>query len=126
MKFSIRNLVLSSAALCATTAFAANQARIDVPFGFVVKNHAYRAGAYSIVVDKQKSLLTLSNINEPSHSVMSIVGPGNSDPDHRVSLIFDVVGSDHILRTIQYRGAITRGLNAQPKHSVELTTIVGE
>ena len=126
MKLSIRNLVLSSAALCATTAFAANQARIDVPFGFVVKNHAYRAGAYSIVVDKQKSLLTLSNINEPSRSVMSIVGPGTSDPDHRVSLMFDVVGSDHILRTIQYRGTITRNLDAQPKHKVESTTIVGE
>jgi hypothetical protein len=126
MKFSIRNLVLSSAALCATTAFAANQARIDVPFGFVVKNHAYRAGAYSIVVDKQKSLLTLSNINEPSRSVMSIVGPETSDPDHRVSLMFDVVGSDHILRTIQYRGTITRNLDAQPKHKVESTTIVGE
>jgi hypothetical protein len=126
MKFSIRNLVFSAAALCATTAFAANQTRIVVPFGFVVKNHAYHAGAYSIVVDPQKSLLTLSEINEPSHSVMSIVGPGNSDPDHRVSLIFDVVGSDHILRTIQYRGTITRNLDAQPKHTVQSTTIVGE
>ena len=126
MKLSIRNLVLSSAALCATTAFAANQARINVPFGFVVKNHAYQPGAYSIVVDQQKSLLTLSNINGPSHSVMSIVGPSNSDPDHRVSLVFDLVGSDHVLRTIQYHGAITRNLNTLPKHSVELTTIVGE
>jgi hypothetical protein len=126
MKFSIRNLVLSFAALCATSAFAATQTRIVVPFGFVVKNHAYHAGAYSIVVDPQKSLLTLSEINEPSHSVMSIVGPGSSDPDHRVSLLFDLVGSDHILRTIQYHGAITRNMDAPPKHRVELTTIVGE
>lgn len=126
MKFSVRNLVLSAAALCATTAFAANQTRVEVPFSFVAKNHAYHAGSYRVEVDADKSLLTLTSINEPSNHLMSIAGPGTGEPNPRVSLTFDVMGSDHILRTIQYGGLISRSLNAKPKHSVESITTVGE
>ena len=44
MLMSFRNLVLISAALCTTAAFAAEQKRVDVPFSFVAKNHAYQRG----------------------------------------------------------------------------------
>jgi len=127
MRFSLRNIVLSSAALCATTAFAANQTRLDVPFNFTIKNHSYQAGSYKIELERDKSSLKLSSATEPVQSLMWIVGPGNSEPGHTtVRLTFDVIGQDHILRTIQYGSLTTPNLDKHPKQKVEGTNIVGE
>jgi len=75
MLMSFRNLVLSSAALCATAAFAAEQKRVEVPFDFVVKNHAYQAGAYAISIDNTRSFVTLSQIGKSSQPVRWVVMP---------------------------------------------------
>ena len=64
MLLSFRNLVLSSAALCTTAAFAAEQKKVEVPFSFVAKNHAYQAGSYTVTVDWTKSLVTLKRNRE--------------------------------------------------------------
>jgi len=127
MLLSFRNLVLSAAALCSTAAFAANQTRLDVPFSFKVKNHSYQAGSYSVAIDPQRSSMTLNNIEEPSQGLMWIVGPGVYDANEpKVRLTFDVIGTDHMLRTVQYGGVITPNLEGRPKHKVESTTIIGE
>jgi hypothetical protein len=55
MRLSLRTLVLSSAALCSTAAFAANEVRVNVPFNFVVKNHTYQSGAYKVVIEPTRS-----------------------------------------------------------------------
>ena len=60
MLMRFRNLVLLSAALCTTAAFAAEQKRVDVPFSFVAKDHAYAAGSYTVAVDWTRSMVTLS------------------------------------------------------------------
>jgi hypothetical protein len=101
MLMRFRNLVLLSAALCTTAAFAAEQKTVDVPFSFVAKNHAYEAGSYTVAVDWTRSVVTLSKI-------------GN------------VAGPDHVLRTIQYETFATPNLDTQPKHKVEATTTIGE
>lgn len=127
MRFTLRNLVLSSAAFCATTAFAANQARLDVPFSFVVKNHEYHAGAYRVEVDPQRSLITLSNLKESTQPLQWIVEPGNGDPNHpKVCLTFDVMGPDHVLRMIQYGTLVTPNLDPKPKRNVESTRTIGD
>ena len=100
---SFRNLVLSAAALCSTAAFAANQTRLDVPFSFKVKNHSYQAGSYTVAIDPQRSAMTLNNIDKPSQGLMWIVGPGVYDANEpAVRLTFDVIGGDHMLRTVQF------------------------
>ncbi|MEA2538866.1 MAG: hypothetical protein QOH35_232 [Acidobacteriaceae bacterium] len=127
MLSSFRNLVLISAALSTTAAFAAEQRRVEVPFSFVAKNHAYQAGSYTVSVDWARSMVTLNQIGKPSHPLIWIVMPGPSGPDpSKVSLAFDVAGPDHVLRTIRYEKYITPNLNARPKHTVETTTTIGE
>ena len=122
MRFSFRNLILTSAALCATAAFAAEQKKVVVPFSFVAKNHAYEAGSYSVAVDWQRSMVTLS---KPGSAPLTwIIVP--ADSGNKVSLIFDVAGSDHVLRTIRYEAFATPNLDPQPKHTVESTTTIGE
>jgi hypothetical protein len=127
MRFSLKSLVLSSAALCASTAFAATHTQMDVPFNFVVKNHVYRAGTYRVEVEPEKFIVKLSNSQEPTAPLMWLVGPTNGE-DHlsKVRLTFDVIGQEKVLRTIQYGGLTTPNLDRHPKHDVESTRIVGE
>jgi hypothetical protein len=126
MRFSFRNLVLTSAALCSTAALA-EQSRVEVPFSFVAKNHAYQAGSYTVAVDWQRSMVTLREIGRPSHPLMWIIVPGAADPRHpKVSLTFDVSGERHALRTIQYGSFATPNLDKKPKYTVEGSTTIGE
>jgi hypothetical protein len=124
MLMRFRNLVLLSAALCTTAAFAAEQRTVNVPFSFVAKNHAYAAGSYTVAVDWTKSVVTLSKIG--SQPLMWIMVPAANGGDPKVSLTFDVAGSDHVLRTIRYEKFATPNLDRQPKHKVEAITTVGE
>jgi hypothetical protein len=129
MRFSLRTLVLSSAALCSTAAFAApaNQVRVDVPFNFVVKNHLYKAGAYKVEIEPAKFLVTLRRINDPVQSGMWLVGPSDGqDNPAKVRLTFDTIGTDRVLQTIQFGELKTQNLDAQRKHKLGETKIVGE
>ncbi len=127
MLVSFRTLVLTSAALCTTAAFAAEQKRVEVPFSFVAKHHAYQAGSYTVAVDWQKSVVTLSEVGRSSQPLMWIIVPGAADPAHpKVSLTFDISGQEHVLRTIQYESFATPNLDGKPKHRVESSTTIGE
>jgi hypothetical protein len=127
MLMSFRNLVLSSAALCATAAFAAEQKRVEVPFDFVARNHAYQAGTYAISIDNTRSFVTLREIGKKSGSLTWIVLPGNGDPSHpQINLTFDKTQSGNVLKTIQYQTLTTPNLEKKPKQAVEGITSVGE
>jgi hypothetical protein len=127
MLMSFRNLVLSSAALCATAAFAAEQKRVEVPFDFVAKNHAYQAGTYAISIDNNRSSVTLSEIGKSSQPLTWVVMPGNGDPSHpQVGLTFDRTQAGNVLKAIRYQTLTTPDLNKKPKQAVESITSVGE
>ena len=126
MLMRFRNLVLLSAALCTTAAFAAEQRRVDVPFSFVAKNHAYGAGSYIVAVDWTNSVVTLTKIGKPIQPVMWIMVPAANGGHPKVSLIFDVDGPNHVLRTIQYERFATPNLDTQRKQKVEIATTSGE
>ena len=126
MLMRFRNLVLLSAALCTTAAFAAEQKTVDVPYSFVAKNHAYEAGSYTVAVDWTRSVVTLSKIGKPGQPLMWIMVPAANGSHPKVSLTFDVAGPDHVLRTIRYETFATPNLDSQPKHKVESTTTIGE
>ncbi len=127
MRLTLRTLVLSSAALCSTAAFAANQVQLDVPFNFTVKNHAYRSGAYKVEIEPAKSIVTMRRIDDPVQSMTWLVRPANDDKNPlKVRLTFDKVGEDSVLRTIQFGGLTTPNLDTHPKHKVGATRIVGE
>ena len=126
MLSSFRNLVLISAALTTTAAFAAEQRKVEVPFTFVAKNHVYQAGSYTISVDWAKSMVTLSQVGKPSQPLMWIMVPAANGGQPKVSLIFDVEGPNHVLRTIQYERFATPNLDTQRKPRVESATTIGE
>lgn len=126
MLMRFRNLVLLSAALCTTAAFGAEMKTVDVPFTFVFKNHVYEAGSYTVAVDWTKSTVTLNKIGKPSQPLTWIMLPADNSGHPKVSVTFDVAGSEHVLRTIQYGTFATANLDAQPKHKVEGTTNIGE
>jgi hypothetical protein len=126
MLMRFRNLVLVSAALCTTAAFAAELKTVDVPFSFVAKNHAYEAGSYTVAVDWTRSTVTLSRIGKPSQPLMWIMLPADNGSHPKVSLTFDVAGPNHVLRTIQYETLATPNLDSRPIHKVEGTTTIGE
>jgi hypothetical protein len=127
MRLNLRTLVLSSAALCSTAAFAANEVRVNVPFNFVVKDHTYKAGAYKVEIEPERSLLTLIKVEDPAQSGMWLVGPADSEGrPPKVRLTFDGIGQNMVLRTIQYGRLTTRDLDEQSKHKVGEIRIVGE
>jgi hypothetical protein len=126
MLMRFRNLVLLSAALSATAAFAAEQKTVNVPFSFVAKNHAYAAGSYTVAVDWTKNTVTLSKIGKPGQPLTWIILPADNSSDSGVGLTFDVAGSDHVLRTIRYEKFATPDLNSQRKPAVESASTIGE
>ncbi|HTZ57843.1 MAG TPA: hypothetical protein VMB49_07100 [Acidobacteriaceae bacterium] len=121
-----RNLVLVSAALCTTAAFGAELKTVDVPFSFAFKNHVYEAGAYTVAVDWTKSTVTLNKIGKPSQPLTWIMVPADNGGRPKVDLTFDVIGSQHVLRTVEYGTFATPNLDKLPKQKVEGTTVVGE
>jgi hypothetical protein len=127
MRLNLRTLVLSSAALFSTAAFAANEVRVNVPFNFVVKNHTYQAGAYKVLIEPERSVVTLRKVEDPGQSGTWLMGPGDSQSNLRkVRLTFDGIGQDMVLRTIQCGALTTPNLDAKPKNKVGETRIVGE
>jgi hypothetical protein len=127
MRLNLRTLVLASAAFCSTAAFAANEVRVNVPFNFVVKNHTYQAGTYKVVVEPERSLVTLRKVEDPVQSGSWFVGPGDGEATpHKVCLTFDPIGENMALRSIQYGALTTPSLDAQSKHKAGETKIVGE
>ena len=127
MRLSLRTLVLSSAALCSTAAFAANEVRVNVPFNFVAKNHTYQAGAYKVLIEPEHSVVTLRKVEDPGQSAMWLIGPGDSQGlQPKVRLTFDGIGQNMVLRTIQCGGLTTSNLDKQSKDKVGETRIVGE
>ncbi len=98
-----------------------------MPFNFVVKDHAYQAGSYTVSVDRSRSMVTLRKIGSTSQPLTWIMLPGDTDPNHaRVRLTFDVTATGHALRTIQYDSLVTPNLNKRPKQMVERATAIGD
>jgi len=107
---SFKTLVLAASAFCATAAFAANQARVDVPFAFTAKGQPFPAGAYRIALDERQNFVTMASQTEPGKHISWMVGPadaGNAPAD----VVFDVTGSDYALKTIQVGSRVTPNLD---------------
>ncbi len=124
MRFTFKTLVLSSAALCATAAFAANQARVDVPFSFTAKGQSYPAGKYDVTLDPSHNIITLVNQQDANKHIAWTSGPAESAKTP-VVMKFDAVGNDHSLKTIQLGERVTPNLDTRSKRGISATTSVG-
>ena len=124
MRLGLKSLVLSSAAFCATVAFAANQARVDVPFSFTAKGHSYPAGMYDVELDGNGSFVTLASRVDLAKQIRWSVGP--TEPAFMTAVVtFDQTGTDHELKTIQFGNKITPALDKHSKQGISATTSIG-
>lgn len=109
---SLRSLVpaLAIAALVALASTSASaQSRLNVPFNFVAGGQNCPAGTYIVKTNDLGSMVVLRGTG---HNLAWLVGPGEPAPtDSRVLLTFDRVGSSYALRSVQYKSAITHGLD---------------
>ena len=115
MRFVLRSLVLTSAALCATAAFAAPKVVVNVPFNFETHGQAFPAGRYEVSLDSHSNVLTLSNQSNTKQSLMYVVSPADSTQSPYLRMKFDDVGSSHELHSIQLGSRITSVLDAPSK-----------
>ena len=116
MRFMLRSLVLTSAALLATSAFAGSKAVVNVPFNFESHGRAFPAGQYQVSLDLHADVITMSSISDTSQSVMWTVAPAESDSARPVArLKFDDAGSTHELHSVQLGTRITSVLDAPAK-----------
>lgn len=110
MKLAVRILALASAALVSTAAFAASEARVNVPFDFTAKGHSFPAGSYNVLLDSNSTMVTLANRSEPGSQLKWTVGP--ADPASApVVLKFDRIGETYALHTIQMQNRVTPSLD---------------
>jgi len=124
MRITLKTLVLSSAALCATAAFAANQARVDVPFSFTAKGQSYPAGSYTVAMDSNEAVVNMSSDANTSKHLAWVAGP--AEPASSVAVVkFDQVGADHTLKSIQVGNHVTPNLDTRRKGSVAATISIG-
>ena len=117
MRNMLRSLVFVSAALCASAAFAADKAVVNIPFSFETHGKVLPAGRYAATIDARHNLLTLSNTeNVKQRSLAWIVLPAESNPEKpMLCLTFDNAGYTHRLHTIQLGPHITSVLDAPAK-----------
>src|ERR1700744_4600265 len=100
MKISLKTLVISSVALAATAAFAANQARVDVPFSFTAKGQTYPAGTYMVTLSPDHNLVTMASKTDMAKQITWSVNPADAAAAPAL-VTFDRFGADQTLKTIQ-------------------------
>jgi opacity protein-like surface antigen len=119
MRSMFRALILTSAALCASAAFAADHAKVNIPFNFETRGVAYPAGTYVATLDKNRNVLTLQNVQEPTESLLWIVSPADETAiSAPMVLDFDGLGNTYHLRTVQLGTRITPRLDAPAKRLI--------
>jgi hypothetical protein len=125
MQRTFKTLVLASAAFCATAAFAANQARVDVPFSFTAKGQSYPAGSYAVTLDADHNFVTMTNKADATKHITWSVDP--ADPIAAPALVtFDQFGEDHTLKTIQLGEHVTPNLDPPARRrGISATTSIG-
>ena len=117
MRFMLRTLVLTYAALCATAAFAAEKAVVNVPFNFESHGQAFPAGRYDITLDMNANVLTLRNATNTAQSISWIASPADCDQASPVlHMIFDDAGSTRELHSVQLGTRITPVLDAPARN----------
>lgn len=113
----IRSVVLATASLCATAAFAATKAVVNIPFSFVSQGQAFPAGQYAATLDTFHNMLALKSTTNTKLSAQWIAGPADFNPnDEKLTLKFDDLGGRHTLRTMQLGPRITSRLDAPTRH----------
>ncbi len=117
MRINLHSRVLAPAVLAvaalavqpSTARAARSGSAVHIPFEFEVAGQTYPAGEYKIHIGSLGNTVALESY---LHTFVWIVGPGDPNPaDQRTILTFDVLGTRHLLRSIQYHAMSTNQLD---------------
>jgi hypothetical protein len=114
--FRLVAVALLVMAASAFTATAAHAVTLDVPFAFAVGNKVCPAGHYTVRADDLRSSVELVGV---SNGFKWVIHPGDAGPtDNRVILNFVDVGSQHLLRSIQYGPMTTSRIDKKTRELI--------
>ena len=123
MRLTLKTLLFSSAALCATASFAASAARVNVPFNFTARGQSYPAGTYDVSMSSQQNFVTMaSKANQAIRSAGSSAPPEFAKSD--AVILFDVMASGYALKSIQLENKVTPNLDSHSKPGLSATTSI--
>jgi hypothetical protein len=123
MQVNLKSIAVSSVVFCATAAFAANQAKVNVPFGFTAQGQSYPAGSYEVDLDANHNFVTMASKTDATKRISWSVGPADAANTSAV-IKFDHVGADYDLKTIQIGEHVTPVLDKNVQPSVSATTSI--
>ena len=123
MKNLIRTLILAPAVLCASAAFAAETSTLNVPFSFTANGKAYPAGNYTVSVDANHQIVTLSKRGLILEPVGGALAPSDGNPSGPATarLEFSTNGPDHELRRIKYGAFATSDLSSRKAGAADVS-----
>lgn len=124
MQIAVKSLVFSSAVFCAAAAFAANQARVEVPFSFTAQGQSYPAGSYEVSLDANHNFVTMASKLDAAKHITWSVGPAEAAKTPAV-VRFDATSGSYSLKTIQVGVSVTPVLDKDVKAPVSATTSIG-
>ncbi len=118
-KFLLALVATAAAAFTPQSAQAENI--VKVPFSFTAAGQSFPAGVYTVEEGGFRDFVILRS-KDGSKSFSWITGPGSPEPkDKHVTVKFDVVGSNHVLRSIQYQSAITSVLDKDANEHMSMS-----
>ena len=123
MQINIKSLVVSSVVFCATAAFAANHAQVNVPFGFTAQGHSYPAGSYEVSLDASHNYVTMTSKTDATKHISWDVNPAEAANAPAI-VKFDQIGADYALKTIQIGEHVTPVLDKGVQPSVSASTSI--
>ena len=121
MNSCFKTLILTSAALCATAAFAASQARVNVPFSFTTKGQSFPAGDYEVSLDSRNNFVTMASKSEPTRQIIRRVEQTDVG-EVPVMLDFDKTRSGYTLQSIQFGTWATPKTSSRSRRAISATT----
>jgi hypothetical protein len=123
MQINLKSIVVSSVVFCATAAFAANQAQVNVPFGFTAEGQSYPAGSYSLSLDASYDIVTMTSKTDATKHISWSVSPAEEAAAPAI-VKFDHVGADYALKTIQLGEHVTPVLDKNFQQGVSASTSI--
>lgn len=121
MRPMTRMFVFAAALASSSAAFALSKVTVNVPFNFESHGKTYQAGKYDLRLDQNENVLTLTNHDHPSQSIMWAAFPADFGPNTPAATLKfdDEADGTHELRTIRLATRTTPVLDVREKHAAQ-------
>jgi len=121
MRPMTRMFVFAAALASSSAAFALSKVTVNVPFNFESHGKTYEAGKYDVRLDTNLSVITLTNHDHPSQTVMWSANAAEFGPSApALSLKFDdLADGKHELHSIRIAARTTPVLDVREKHAAQ-------